>query len=64
MQSPDEIHLFRQTGENCRTLYEIATVNDFKVTQVLLKEQKRWENPSLQHLEAFFDSRPATNPNG
>lgn len=59
IQSPDDIHLFRQTGENCRTLYEIAAVNDVKVTEIHLKEQKRWQDSSLKHLEAFFDSRPA-----
>lgn len=58
IHAPDDIHLFRQTGENCRTLYEIAAINDIKVTEVLLREQKRWQHPSLQHLESCFDSRP------
>ena len=26
-QAPDELHLFRLSGENCRTLYEMASVN-------------------------------------
>ncbi len=54
MQSPEDIHLFRHTGENCRTLYEIASVNGLTVTEVLLEEQKRWQEPSLQHLESHF----------
>ncbi len=64
MQSPEDVHLFRQTGENCRTLYEIASASGLTVTEVLLKKQKRWQEPSLQHLETFFDSRPVQAYNG
>jgi ATP-dependent helicase/nuclease subunit B len=58
-QAPDELHLFRLSGENCRTLYEMASVNGIKVEEVVLKEPKRWQDESLQHLEAYFDTRPA-----
>ena len=27
--------------------------------EIILKEQKRWQDESLQHLETYFDSRPA-----
>lgn len=57
-QSPEEIDLFRQSGETCQTLYEIAAVNGLDVTEVILEEQKRWQHPSLWHLESCFDSRP------
>ena len=58
-QAPDELHLFRLSGENCRTLYEMASVNGIIVEEIILKEQKRWQDQSLQHLETYFDSRPA-----
>ncbi|WP_071393856.1 helicase-exonuclease AddAB subunit AddB [Bacillus tuaregi] len=58
-QAPDDLHLFRLSGENCRTLYEIATVNKIPVEEVMLDQPKRWGNEALQHLEAHFDSRPA-----
>ena len=58
-QAPDELHLFRLSGENCRTLYEMASVNGIIVEEIILKEQKRWQDESLQHLETYFDSRPA-----
>lgn len=57
-QAPDELHLFRLTGENCMTLYEIAAVNGLNVEVMYLSEQMRWSNSSLQHLEAHFDTRP------
>ena len=57
-QGPDDLHLFRQTGENFRTLSEMAIVNGLSVEEVQLQEQKRWKAPSLQHLETYFDSRP------
>lgn len=61
---PDEMHLFRMSGENCQTIYDMANRNGFKIEEVLLEGQKRWENPSLKHLEANFDARPAIRFNG
>jgi len=58
-QAPDELHLFRLSAENCRTLYEMASVNGVSVEEVILDEPKRWKDKALQHLEAHFDSRPA-----
>lgn len=60
-QGPDDLHLFRLSGENYRTLYEMAKVNGIPVEEMVLKQQRRWQNPDLQHLEYFFDSRPARN---
>ncbi|WP_338472107.1 helicase-exonuclease AddAB subunit AddB [Niallia sp. XMNu-256] len=63
-QGPDDLHLFRLTGENFRTLVEMAKVNELPVEEVRLKGQKRWGNSALQHLEAYFDTRPAKTYNG
>ena len=57
-QEPDDLHLFRLTGGNFRTLFEMAKVNGLTVEELVLNEQKRWISPALQHLEAHFDSRP------
>ncbi|WP_428911336.1 helicase-exonuclease AddAB subunit AddB [Niallia sp. Krafla_26] len=58
-KSPDDLHLFRLSGENFRTLFEMAEVNGLAVEEVVLQEQKRWKNADMQHLETYFDSRPA-----
>ncbi|MBA4538727.1 helicase-exonuclease AddAB subunit AddB [Bacillus aquiflavi] len=57
---PDELSLFRMTGETFQTLYNIAQSEGIKIEKNnLLYEQKRWRDPSLIHLESYFDSRPA-----
>ncbi|HYK71604.1 MAG TPA: helicase-exonuclease AddAB subunit AddB, partial [Pseudoneobacillus sp.] len=57
---PDELHLFRLSGETCQTVYEIAHTEGVEIETVIpFTEQKRWNNNSLRHLEAFFDTRPA-----
>ncbi|MBY0121078.1 helicase-exonuclease AddAB subunit AddB [Bacillus sp. S/N-304-OC-R1] len=61
---PDELHLFRMSGETCQTIYEIAAQNRLKVEEIILNGQNRWEHPSLKHLEANFDSRPAESYRG
>lgn len=58
-EAPDELHLFRMSGENCQTIYEIARMEGQEVEEVLFPEQMRLAHDSLQHLEAHFDSRPA-----
>ncbi|KAF0818045.1 MULTISPECIES: helicase-exonuclease AddAB subunit AddB [unclassified Cytobacillus] len=55
----DELHLFRMPGENYQTIKEMTSRNMLDVEEILLSEQKRWSIPSLKHLEAHFDSRPA-----
>ncbi|KON89492.1 ATP-dependent helicase [Sporosarcina globispora] len=55
----DELHLFRMTGENYQTIKELASRNRLDVEEIVLSEQKRWNHPSLSHLEEHFISRPA-----
>jgi ATP-dependent helicase/nuclease subunit B len=57
-QTPDELHLFRLSGENYQTLYEMASVNGLEVEEVILSRQEKWQDSSLRHLETYFDSRP------
>lgn len=57
--APDDLHLFRMSGETCQTIYEIARINGMVVEEILFDEQKRLAHESLQHLETYFDSRPA-----
>jgi ATP-dependent helicase/nuclease subunit B len=56
---PDELHLFRMSGETCQTIYEMAYAEGGQVEEIRFNEQKRWSNDSLKHLEAYFDTRPA-----
>ena len=58
---PDELHLFRMSGESCQTLVEIAKTNNVPIEELILTEQKRWKHPSLKHLEKNFDFRPAVS---
>lgn len=57
-EGPDELHLFRMTGETCQTIGEMARVEGIDIEEVLFQEQMRLGHDSLQHLEAHFDSRP------
>ena len=43
---------------------EMAAVNGLSVEEIILQEQKRWQNPALQHLESYFDSRPVQRYKG
>ena len=63
-QGPDDLHLFRLSGENGRTLMNMAAVNGLSVEKIILQEQQRWQNPALQHLESYFDSRPVQRYKG
>ncbi|KQL18623.1 helicase-exonuclease AddAB subunit AddB [Cytobacillus solani] len=58
---PHELHLFRMSGENCQTLYEMAVRNGLEIKETFLTEPKRWVDTSLAHLEANFDTRPAVS---
>jgi ATP-dependent helicase/nuclease subunit B len=56
---PDELHLFRMTGDTCRTLYEMAHANNIEYEEpLLLTEPLRWKSDSLIHLERYFDLIP------
>ncbi|MFT9597915.1 helicase-exonuclease AddAB subunit AddB [Mesobacillus sp.] len=62
---PDELHLFRITGETCSTLYDMIKTKGYELEEdVVLTEQRRWKDESLKHLESEFDSRPAVKYNG
>jgi len=57
--APDELDLFRLAGGACFSIYDIAKANGIKMeSSVILKEQKKWAEPSLRHLEEKFDTRP------
>ncbi len=58
--APDELDLFRASSETCYNLYDIARDAGVEIEQtIFLKESKKWNHPSLQHLEEMFDARPA-----
>ncbi|WP_066068428.1 helicase-exonuclease AddAB subunit AddB [Neobacillus soli] len=57
--APDELDLFRASGETCYNIYDLARAEGIGMDQpVILKEQKKWNQPSLSHLEKNFDARP------
>ncbi|XJZ28134.1 helicase-exonuclease AddAB subunit AddB [Bacillota bacterium Lsc_1132] len=56
---PDELHLFRMSGSACRSIYEVAKIEGIQIEEpVQLVETKKWNEPSLKHLEEKFDVRP------
>ncbi|WHX41854.1 helicase-exonuclease AddAB subunit AddB [Mesobacillus sp. AQ2] len=64
-EQPDELHLFRLTGETCQTLYDMIRTKGYELEDnVVLSEQRRWQDESLKHLEREFDSRPAVPYSG
>ncbi|WP_019153306.1 helicase-exonuclease AddAB subunit AddB [Robertmurraya massiliosenegalensis] len=63
-EAPDELHLFRMSGETCQTLYEMAKVEGLQVEEILFQEQFRLAHDSLQHVETFFDHRPSVSYEG
>lgn len=57
---PDELDLFRISGETCYSIYDLARANNIVIADpVILNEQRKWEQGSLSHLEKTFDARPA-----
>lgn len=58
---PDELHLFRMTGETYAHLYEMAQQEDVPVEQdIQLLHAKKFKSANLRHLEAQFESRPVS----
>lgn len=56
---PDELDLFRMTGETYGTLYEMAAVNGVPVEDDLVfGETLRFRSPGLKYLEAHFEELP------
>ena len=64
-KQPDELHMFRVTGETCQNIHDIIRTKGYELEEeVFLEEQKRWDDESLRHLEREFDSRPAAKFSG
>ncbi|MFL6558158.1 MAG: PD-(D/E)XK nuclease family protein, partial [Bacillus sp. (in: firmicutes)] len=55
----DELELFRLSGETSYSIYDIAKANGIEMEKpIILREQKKWNQPSLSHFEENFDARP------
>ncbi|MCJ7840388.1 helicase-exonuclease AddAB subunit AddB [Lederbergia sp. NSJ-179] len=56
---PDDLYLFRTTGETYSLLFEMARENGVQMEEdVFLYHSKRFEEDSLQHLQLQFEKRP------
>jgi ATP-dependent helicase/nuclease subunit B len=56
---PDELHLFRMSGSACHTIFELAKAEGIQLEETIqLTKAKKWNHPSLSHLEKKFDARP------
>ncbi|MED1470251.1 helicase-exonuclease AddAB subunit AddB [Bacillus salipaludis] len=57
--APDELDLFRLSSDACHSIFEMASAEGIEVEEpILLKNQQKWNHPSLRHLEEMFDERP------
>ncbi|MEC1589952.1 helicase-exonuclease AddAB subunit AddB [Bacillus sonorensis] len=57
---PHELHLFRMTGKAYFDLHQKARELGLDVSEIRLEEAKRHKHaPELQHVERYFDERPA-----
>jgi ATP-dependent helicase/nuclease subunit B len=62
---PDELHLFRMSGSACHTIFELAKTEGIQIEETIqLTKSKKWNHPSLRHLEEKFDARPQVPFNG
>ncbi len=56
---PDDLHLFRMTGETYAILYQLALESDVPIERdVILTNTYRFQNKSLTELESQFERRP------
>ncbi|WAA08694.1 helicase-exonuclease AddAB subunit AddB [Fervidibacillus albus] len=56
---PDDLQLYRMTGNTYASLFEIAQLYSIPIEKdVLLTDQHRFTVPSLRHLERYFDRLP------
>ncbi|MGN7296838.1 helicase-exonuclease AddAB subunit AddB [Ferdinandcohnia sp. SAFN-114] len=57
---PHDLSLFRMTGKTYQSIIQLAQENSIKVEEpILLTSQYRYSSePSLAHLERYFDERP------
>ncbi|WP_062352148.1 helicase-exonuclease AddAB subunit AddB [Bacillus kwashiorkori] len=62
---PDELHLFRMTGDTYSTLFDIARVTNKEVYEdIILKNTVRFKNESLAFLENNFENLPVVSYEG
>jgi ATP-dependent helicase/nuclease subunit B len=62
---PDELDLFRMSGEACHFVYEMAKAESVTVDEsIILSEKQTWRHPSLSYFEENFDTRPVTPYDG
>lgn len=57
-ETPNALHLFRQTGETYQTIREIAKQQKHQVEYELLSQVPPNRHESLRHLELNFEVRP------
>lgn len=56
---PDELDLFRMSGNSSHTIHELAQADGIQIEKpIILTETKKWNHPSLKYLEENFDTRP------
>ena len=64
-ERPNDLHLFRMTGETYSVLYEIARQGGISIEEdIILGRTPRYQEESLRFLEAEFDRRPMSSSNG
>ncbi len=57
--TPEELHLFRMTGDTCQTLYDIVKAEGVSLEKPeVLTESLRYQHDSFLHLEKYFDLLP------
>ncbi|MCH1625820.1 helicase-exonuclease AddAB subunit AddB [Fredinandcohnia quinoae] len=63
---PHDLSLFRMTGTTYQSICQLASEDQIKVEEpIFLREQMRFVlEPSLTHLEAYFDERPTVSYSG
>ncbi|RLQ97249.1 helicase-exonuclease AddAB subunit AddB [Falsibacillus albus] len=57
--TPDDLDLFRMTGETYESLYQIASALGIPLEEKVMESSLRYEGNSLLHLERNFEHRPA-----
>ncbi len=57
---PDDLYLFRMTGDTYSILFEMARTNEIEIEDdVYLADSPKFEDKSLQHLQSQFEKRPS-----
>jgi ATP-dependent helicase/nuclease subunit B len=56
---PDELHLFKMTGQTYHDIREMALLNNVPIQEIkLLQHNVRHQEKALAHLEKHYDCRP------